>query len=198
MDHTKFYIMKKNIFLSILLTSLFVVSNSTAQKFPSLDKSPLDIAAFPSSYKNADKNIRITYSRPQLTKGDLKRKVYSLAKPSKVWRTGANETPEIIFYKDANFGGKKVKAGTYSLLTIPGKNEWTVILNKNLNQWGHYTYDDNADVSRIIAKTSHNKEEHLEAFSIAFTNETAENMTKMIMGWGSVRVTIPITFNPSM
>lgn len=158
-----------------------------AQKFDGLDKSPMDMATFPSSYRVSEKLVRVIYSRPQL-KG---RSVSELAKAGEVWRTGANEAVEITFYKDAKVGGADVKAGTYSLFTIPGKAEWTVILNKNLNQWGAYSYDESADVVRVQAKAATDNT-NLEAFSMAFKDipEGAD----LVMGWGKERVNLPITF----
>jgi len=180
---TKIIIMK-NVFLLTFLTFTLVFSTgATAQKFSGLDKSPADIASYPSSYRVSDKGIRVIYSRPQL-KG---RSLSELAPAGKIWRTGANEAVEITFYKDSNVGGTPIKAGTYSLFTIPGEDEWTVILNGNLNQWGAYSYDSAADVARVTAKTS-TDDEALEAFSIAFTNDG-----DMVMGWGTTRVSLPIS-----
>lgn len=77
--------------------------------------------------------MKIVYGRP-LKNG---RTIFGGIIPyDKVWRTGANEATEITFYKDVVFGGQAVKAGTYSLFTIPGKKEWTFILNKDLDIWG--------------------------------------------------------------
>merc|ERR1711916_12726 len=70
--------------------------NAEAQKFSGLDKSPMDAASYPSSYKESNKLIKIVYSRPQL-KG---REVYDLAKPGEVWRLGANEAAELQVYSD--------------------------------------------------------------------------------------------------
>ncbi|MDC6366730.1 MULTISPECIES: DUF2911 domain-containing protein [Flavobacteriaceae] len=174
----------KNVFLFTFLTLALVFSTeATAQKFSGLDKSPADIASYPSSYRVSDKTVRVIYSRPQL-KG---RSLAELAPDGKVWRTGANECAEITFYKDATIGGKTVKAGTYSMFTIPGEGEWTVILNSNLNQWGAYSYDSAADVARVNAKASTDSES-LEAFSIAFDDDGA-----MVMGWGTTRVSLPIS-----
>ncbi|UJH66692.1 DUF2911 domain-containing protein [Allomuricauda sp. SCSIO 65647] len=175
----------KKIYLFFALTVALVCSNEiNAQEFSGLDKSPADIAAYPASYRVADKNVRIIYSRPQL-KG---RSLSELAPEGKVWRTGANEAPEITFYKDAKIGGQEIKAGTYSLFTIPGEGEWTVILNKNLNQWGAYSYNSDADVARISAKASSGSE-NLEAFSIAFDDDG-----NLHMGWGTTRVSVPMAF----
>ncbi len=178
----------KKVFLPVLFAlALVFTTNATAQKFSGLDKSPSDIAAFPSSYKESNKVARVTYGRPQLKD----RAVADLAPAGKVWRTGANEAPEITFYKDVTFGGEKVAAGTYSLFTIPGDGEWTVILNKNLNQWGSYTYDNSADVVRVTSKSSTDGES-LEAFSMMF--KEVDGGAHLVMGWGTVRVATPVMF----
>lgn len=178
--------MERILTLSILVLSLVFTSTGMAQEFSGLDKSPMDMASYPTSYRVSDKMIRVTYGRPQL-KG---RALSDLCPAGKVWRTGANEAPEITFYKDVNFGGKSVKAGTYSLFTIPGASEWTVILNKNLNQWGAYSYDEGADVVRV-GVTSSSASDSLEAFSIAFKD--VEDGAHMVIGWDKTRVAVPIT-----
>ncbi len=176
----------KNVFTIALIAMTMVFSmEANAQDFSGLDKSPMDGASFPSDYKIADKAVKIIYSRPQL-KG---RSVSDLAKTGEVWRTGANEAAEITFYKDVTFGNTAVKAGTYSLFTIPGKTEWTVILNSNLNQWGAYSYDKDADVARAKAAVSSGKKA-LEAFSIAF--KEVEGGAHMVMGWDTIRVAVPV------
>jgi len=181
--------MKKVLTIAFMVIAMVFSTEAIAQKFSGLDKSPLDSASFPSSYKVADKAVRVTYGRPQL-KG---RAVADLAKAGEVWRTGANEAPEITFYRDVAIAGGFVKAGTYSLFTIPGDSEWTIILNSNLNQWGAYSYDESADVARVkVAATNDGKS--LEEFSIAF--KEVENGTHMVLGWDTIRVAVPIIFSP--
>jgi len=177
--------MKKLLALTTLIVAFTFTSNVIAQEFSGLDKSPMDMAAFPTDYKVSDKAVRIIYSRPQL-KG---RSMVELAKPGEVWRTGANEAPEITFYKDVNFGGKDIKAGTYSLFTIPGAQEWTVILNSNMNQWGSYFYDESADVARVTVPNGSDGSS-LEEFSIAF--KEVDGGVHMVMGWDKTRVAVPI------
>jgi len=177
----------KNLFVLCFFALALISTEATAQKFSGLDKSPADIAAFPASYKEADKAVRVIYGRPQLKGRDMA----TLAPAGKVWRTGANEAAEITFYKDATFGGEKVAAGTYSLFTIPGEDEWTVILNKNLNQWGAYTYDSSADVVRVTSAAS-TGDEALEAFSMAF--KEVDGGAHLVMGWGTTRVATPVMF----
>ena len=175
----------KNSILSIAILIITLISSPelTAQKFKSLDKSPMDATAFPSSYKISDKIVKIIYSRPQLNGRDL----IKLAPPEKVWRTGANEAAEITFYKDVIFGGKALKAGTYSLFTIPSlEGDWTVIINRARNIWGSYYYKQDQDVIRVSGKTS-KVEENIEAFSMMFEKD----MT-LKMGWGNTVISVSI------
>lgn len=178
--------MKKRILALVVLAVTILFSNEiTAQKFAGLDKSPMDAATYPSSYRVSDKLVKIIYSRPQL-KG---RSLTKLAPEGKVWRTGANEAPEITFYKDVTFGGKNVKAGTYTLFTIPGKENWTFILSTAKNVWGSYFYKENEDVVRVTGKLSKSKKP-IEAFSIAFDGK--DNDATMYLGWGTTVVSVPV------
>ena len=69
-----------------------------------------------------------------------------------VWRTGANEATTFTVTDDVMVNGQKLAAGTYSLHTIPGKDEWTVIFNSDAGQWGSFSYDEKKDVLRVKAK----------------------------------------------
>lgn len=178
--------MKKVLIMAFMAIALVFSTEAAAQDFSGLDKSPLDRAAYPSDYKVSEKTMRITYSRPQL-KG---RSLSELAPAGEVWRTGANEAPEITFYKDVNFGGKDIKAGTYALLAIPGEKEWTVILHNSLNEWGAYFYKEASDVARVKGGVSMG-DKSLEEFSIAFNK--VDDGVHMVMGWDKVRVAVPIT-----
>ena len=180
--------MKKSNTISTLLFALLMAIGSSvnAQEFRKLDKSPMDIAAFPTSYKEANKQMKVIYSRPQL-KG---RELSKLAPNGEVWRTGANEAPELVLYKDFNLNGTKIKAGSYSLLTIPGEKEWTIILNSDLNTWGSYYYNDKNDVARITVPTTY-ASDSLEAFSIVLDGEDGNII--MHIGWDTLRVSVPFT-----
>jgi len=176
--------MKKSTFISTIAFALVMLltTNVNAQEFTSIDKSPMDAASFPSSYKVSKKDVKIVYSRPQLNGRSLSK----LAPNGKQWRTGANEAAEITFYKDMTVAGTTVKAGTYTLSTIPGEREWTVIINSELNTWGAYFYNKDNDVARVTVPAT-TSETSLEAFSIVFDDKGT-----MHMGWGTVRVTVPM------
>lgn len=167
--------------IALAFVMLFSI-NVNAQKFAKLDKSPMDAAAFPTDYKDANKLIKIVYSRPQL-KG---RELSKLAPNGKVWRTGANEAANITLYKDMKIAGEPVNAGEYSLFTIPGEKEWTIILSKDINVWGAYSYNESNNVIKVSAPVSSG--ESLEAFSIAFSDDGT-----MHLGWGTTRVAVPFT-----
>lgn len=168
--------------IAALILAVVFTNDANAQKFRPLDKSPMDQASYPSSYRVSDKVMKITYSRPQL-KG---RSVAKLAPAGKVWRLGANEAAEVTFYKNVTFGGKAVKAGTYTMYAIPGDGEWTVILSKQLNVWGSYFYKESEDVARVKGKVS-KSEKPIEAFSISID----DNMV-VHMGWGNTIVSVPV------
>jgi hypothetical protein len=69
-----------------------------------------------------------------------------------VWRTGANEATTFAVTDDVLINGQKLPAGTYSLHTIPSKDEWTIIFNKDAGQWGSFSYDEKKDALRVKAK----------------------------------------------
>lgn len=180
--------MKKTSIIATITFGMMMAftSNANAQKFPTLDKSPMDMAAYPNDYKDANKTARIIYCRPQL-KG---RSLDELTPVGKVWRTGANEVPEITFYKDVKFGNTKLKAGSYALLTIPEKDSYTIIISKDLNVSGSTPYNDKNEVARLKVPVTAG-EESLEAFSMVFTKD--EKGIVLNLGWDKVRVAVPFT-----
>ena len=176
------FIMKKSKLLSIVgfaMTMLFA-TQMNAQKFPGLDKSPMDAALYRTE-RNAPPLAKVVYSRPQLNGRSLS----SLVPEGQVWRTGANEATEITFYSDATIGGKAIKAGTYTLFTVPGEKEWKVILNSDINAWGSYSHDKSKDVVEVSAPVSM-ADDSIEAFAITFDKDGT-----MHLGWDKVRVAVP-------
>lgn len=69
-----------------------------------------------------------------------------------VWRTGANEATTFVVTDDVLINGQKLAAGTYSLHTIPNKDEWTIVFNGTANQWGSFNYDPAKDTLRVKTK----------------------------------------------
>ncbi len=181
----------KRLFFSTILVILFC-NASFAQTFTGPDKSPMDMAYYPDNFAHDRKPgqkamIRVTYSRPQKNNREIFGK---LVPYGKVWRTGANEATEIKFYRDVELGGKKVKAGSYSLFTIPGEKEWTIILNSDLDYWGAYSYNEKHDVLRVMAPAT-SLSNSVEDFTIQFENKDAGTPV-MKLAWDKTVAEVPI------
>lgn len=161
---------------------------AVAQKLPGIDQSIADIAYLRQDGKRTAPIIKVVYSRP-LKKG--RTMIGGIEPYGKVWRTGANETTEIKFYKDVTLGDKQITAGTYSLYTIPDKTEWTIILNSKLDTWGAYEYDESKDVVRFKVPAG-SPEAEVEAFTIAF--DGAKGTGTMMLAWENTLVKIPVKF----
>jgi len=69
-----------------------------------------------------------------------------------IWRTGADDATTFTITDEVLINGQKLKGGTYSLHTIPGKDEWTIVFNDQANQWGSFNYDPAKDTLRVKAK----------------------------------------------
>lgn len=131
--------------------------------------------------------ITLSYARPNV-KG---RQIFGGLEPfGQVWRTGANEATTLTFSGDVLIDGEKIPAGTYGLFTIPDKNEWTVILNKNAQQWGAYTYEEANDVLRFKVKPEKTATK-IETFAISFP-EVTENKAKLSVAWENTAVSFDI------
>lgn len=181
----------KGIITILLLAFTIQVS---AQKLPSLDKSPMDMSYYPVNYpvlKLQNKVteplvMRIIYSRPQLNG----RKVFGdLQKFGEVWRLGANEVTEIQFFKDVWINNKKIKKGRYSLYCIPYGDKWTLIVNKETDVWG-LMYNAAKDVIRTDIPVEKNNT--TEALTIIF--EKSNKGANMLLYWEDVKTVLPIVF----
>ena len=125
-----------------MLAMVTAVSSTLAQEKPA---SPQATA----TGKIGAANVKIVYCQPS-ARG---RKIMGGLVPyGEVWRTGANEATTIEIDKPVKIEGKDLAAGKYSLFTIPGENEWTIIFNKDAKQWGAYKYKQEDDVLRVSVK----------------------------------------------
>lgn len=135
-------------------------------------------------------DITIEYSSP----GVKDREIFGALVPyGEVWRTGANKATAITFSKDVMIADTEVKAGTYSLFTIPGEEEWTIILNSETELWGTGNYDEANDVVRLTAEAD-DHDEFVERFRVLvedFDNEKAH----IAIEWADVVVSFPVMVN---
>ncbi len=102
-----------------------------------------------------------------------------------VWRAGANEATIFTVTDDVMINGQPLKAGTYSLHTIPGKAEWTIIFN-NATEWGSFTYDEKKDALRVKAvpqSVSDNQEWLMYSF-----DPVTDNSAQVNLRWEKLRV----------
>jgi hypothetical protein len=131
-------------------------------------------------------DVTITYSRP----GVKGRVIWGGLVPyDKVWRTGANEATAITFSTDVKVNGQPLPAGTYSIHTIPTKGDWTVIFNKQADQWGSYSYDEKEDALRVQVKAQPHEFTEWMEFSLP---DIAVDKATVALDWEKLRVPFEI------
>jgi hypothetical protein len=179
--------MKSNLFrfLIALVCGLMLVSKSPAQ-IPKVDF-PAASPVCTLKQRVGLTDIEINYSRP----GVKGRTIFGGIVPyGQVWRTGANEATKITFSTDVKFNGEDVPAGSYALFTIPGEDEWTVILSKNADQFGAFQYDAKDDLVRFkvvpikLAET-------IDTFTIEF-NRIRDDSAELNLIWDKTVVPLQI------
>jgi hypothetical protein len=131
-------------------------------------------------------DVSISYSRP----GVKGRAIWGDLVPyDKPWRTGANQATTITLSDDVTVQGQKLAAGTYSIVTIPGKDEWTVVFNSDTKLWFETEYDAAKDVLRVKAKPE--AAPMLENLRIGFPSVSATEAV-LAIEWEKLRVPVTI------
>lgn len=106
-----------------------------------------------------------------------------------IWRTGADDATMFVVTDEVLINGQKLAGGSYSLHTIPGKDEWTIVFNGTSNQWGSFNYDPAKDTLRVKAKpTSVNENQEWLAFSI---DPVGEDSAQVNIRWE--KISVPFT-----
>jgi hypothetical protein len=158
------------------------------------DKSKRPSPPATATVKFADgKTVTVDYSRPKVNdpKTGEARKIFGALVPfDKVWRTGANEATSFVTDADVMVGDVHVPAGKYTLYSIPGDKEWTVIINKQTGQWGT-EYKEDQDLGRTKVKAA-KASAPVPQFTIAFDKANGKK-TAMNMEWENTKVSVPIT-----
>ncbi len=176
---------KHNPILIALFFNLFHILTGSAQEQALPRPSPMAIT----SIKYKDTYLKITYSQPQ-KKG---RAIFGALVPyGQVWRTGANEATEITITKDIFINGKLLVAGTYSLFTIPDKDKWTIILNKEQGLWGSYNYNIKLDAMRFDVVSQSLQNMVYETFTIAIDQKN--NKAIISLFWDKTQTSFPVDF----
>ena len=194
---------------AILLTAICAATYVPAQQPPLAIKPirPSQKASVTQTVGVTD--ITITYSRPPVkgrtifaeapatmearAKGEATLDNQNERKPGEpivpynhVWRVGANDATVFVVTDDVLINGQPLKAGTYSLHTVPGKDEWTLIFNSDAGQWGSFNYDSKKDVLRVKTKPQ-SVADNQEWLMFSFDPVT-ENSATVNIRWEKVRV----------
>lgn len=106
-----------------------------------------------------------------------------------LWRTGANNATYINISHDMLVDSQILDSGSYALFTIPRKDEWTLIFNKEWDQWGSYNYKDSLDVIRVSVKPRF-ADQIQERMLFYFADDSLK------FRWEKVRWAIPIANQP--
>lgn len=162
-----------------IIALLMVFTGLNAQELPA-----------PSPYAEVMQRVGLTditvmYSRP----GVKGRTVFGeMLSYGKVWRTGANASTKIKFSTDVTIVGNEVKAGTYAILTIPGKDSWKVVLNSNLK-----VTENSYDASQNVAEFSLSPEstDAVETMTFYFAN-VSQNSADLVFEWETTKWAMPI------
>ncbi len=143
------------------------------------------------TYRNEDLLVEVFYNRPY-KKG---REIFGGLVPyDKVWRTGANEATTFETNRDIMVDNSLLKAGKYTLWTIPNKETWKIIFNKKMYAWGiELSTEEAARDSEFDALTLEmpvlQPKEEVEQFSIFFTEE--HELNYMHLAWSKTLIKIP-------
>ena len=174
------------------LVGLFAADLAIAQDLhPSRRPSPMGMARV--TLDDGAAYVKVTYSRPYKRGRD---NIFgtedsgALVPFGKLWRTGANEASEITTTGDLTFGGEALPAGTYSLFTTPGAEEWTVHVNSAVGGNGTSGYDAANDVVALKV-TPGATEEEVDQFTISF-DEQEDGSTHLVLAWINTEVRVPV------
>ncbi|TMM53188.1 DUF2911 domain-containing protein [Maribacter algarum] len=170
--------MKYTIGIIIFVLGLFTASGQV--DYPSL--SPKGMI----SQIVGNTKVEIEYERPSARN----RSVFGELVPwDKVWRTGAGNCTRISFDKDVILGGQPVKAGQYSIFTIPNPQEWVVILNSDTELYGSFNYSPEKEVARFIV-TPQKSDRYYETLS--FDIDLIPNNARIYISWENTNISFEL------
>ena len=170
----------------IIACGAFLFYRSTKSHSPESD----------TAFEEGDLTINISYNRPY-KKG---RVIFGKLVPfGKTWRTGANEPTVFETNKDLVVGDKKLKAGRYSLWTVPNEQSWSVVFNSVIPGWGidvmnngEAARDPNNDVLVVDVPVMRTEKE-FEQFTISV--EKTDDMLELVLAWDKTIVAVPFVVN---
>lgn len=174
-------------FLRATLTCLILILSIVSEAQEAIKARPSPLAIVSARYKNS--YLKITYSQPH-KKG---REIFGKLVPyGEIWRTGANEATELTISNDVTINNQLIKAGTYSLFTIPGKENWTIILNSELGLWGSYNYNSKLDLLRFDTPVQSLNNVLYEPFTIMIDQKLEKAEVSLL--WDRSKISFTIQF----
>ena len=148
---------------------------------------PSPLAITSALYK--DTYLKITYSQPHKRGRDVFGKLVPFGE---VWQTGDNEATEMTITRNIIIGTDTLRAGTYSVFTIPGEANWTIIFNASVGQWGIYNYNEKKDVLRFEAPVEQLSGIVFEPFTIDIFPRNDQADISLI--WDQTKVSFTVQF----
>ena len=169
--------------LSLLVCVILLAATPVLAQLDMPQPSPLSTV----SQKVGLTDVTVVYSRPSMRDRTI---MGELVPYGELWRTGANQATKVSFSDEMMVAGQKVPAGDYALFTIPDKEEWTVVLNKNTDQGGTGSYKEEEDALRVQVPSS-TTDDTYQTFTVGFSDltETGANMDVI---WENTKVAIPL------
>lgn len=154
---------------------------------PAARRSPLDSTVF----QLGGTEVKLCYGRPSSRGRTM---LGGRAAPyGRIWRTGANETTKIHSEVALSLGGVAIPAGTYALYTVPGENEWQIIVNRAWQQWGRENYYGERVRAQELTRITVPRErldDHVETFTIR--TERTNGTVDIVLEWEHTRVRLPV------
>jgi len=180
--------------------ALVPAAGSAQDLHPSRRPSPMGVARI----SLGDAYVKVDYSRPYKRNRDNifgTKESGALVPYGEIWRTGANEATEITTTKDLMFGSKKLPAGTYSVFTTPGAEEWTIHFNSHLGLSGTGIFEDGkftpvdlapTEVLTVKAKsTALDEKDEVDQFTISFAK--TDGGADLVLRWIRTEVKFPFS-----
>ena len=128
--------------------------------------------------------VSVVYGRPFL-RGRPENEVMP---PGRLWRTGADEATTLTTDRPLHFGKLTVPAGTYTLYTVPGADQWQLIFSKSTGQWG-IPYPEDQDLARVpmlVAKLSRPAEQLTISIEPTYSRYNTEDGGVLTIEWGTI------------
>jgi len=176
----------------ILLATLFLAICFMSQKV--LAQLPVSLS-LPEASPKETRSITIGYTKISFdynSVGIKGREIWGELVPyGQVWRTGANKNTLFTITDDVLINGKELKAGTYGMHTIPGKDEWVIIFSNFTEAWGSFFYDEAEDALRVVV-TPEEMDSKYEWMKFSFSDYTATSV-EISLKWAYLQVPFKIS-----